>query len=120
MSEIGLTATPARDPKVAGLSLNITATDLELAQQNERWIDQVGIFLALRDDSGLHARITGQSLRLRLTAATYQKALHEGLSFDQLVKGDQTFDSIRIVVVDENSGRIGSVTVPATTLSRAP
>ena len=66
-SEIGVTATPMRQEKGASLSLNIAATDLELAQQNERWVDQVGIFLALRDDSGLHARITGQSLQLRLT-----------------------------------------------------
>jgi len=119
-SEIGVTATPMPQEKGASLSLNISATDLELAQQNERWVDQVGVFLALRDDSGLHARITGQSLQLRLAPATYQKALRDGIPFDQLIKDDTNFNSVRVVVVDENSGRMGSVTVPATALRRAP
>jgi VWFA-related protein len=120
VGEIGVTATPMRREKGATLSLNIAATDLELAQQHEHWVDQVGIFLALRDDSGLHARITGQSLQLRLAPATYQKALRDGIPFNQLIKDDTNFNSVRVVVVDENSGRMGSVTVPATALRRTP
>jgi hypothetical protein len=51
-----------------------------------------------------------------LTSATYQKLLKEGIPFDQPVEKTQDLGSVRIVVVDENSGRMGSVTVPAEAL----
>jgi hypothetical protein len=57
---------------------------------------------------------------LRLAPATYQKALRDGIPFNQLIKDDTNFNSVRVVVVDENSGRMGSVTVPATALRRTP
>jgi VWFA-related protein len=114
--EIGVTATPKSEGKNAALSLNIAATDLQPAQQNNRWTDRLDIFLVLRDDAGLHAKVTGQSLGLHLMPATYQKVLHDGIPFEQSIDGNANFDSVRIVVVDENSGRMGSVTVPATAL----
>jgi hypothetical protein len=120
VNEIGFTATPSWNEKGWTLSLNIAATDLEVAQQNERWTDQLDVFIARRDDSGLHAQVTGQSMRLQLTPATYQKALHDGIPFDPLIEGNTDFNSVRVVVVDENSGRMGSVTVPYAALKRAP
>lgn len=120
VNEIGVTATPDWGEKGTGLSLNIAAPDLEVAEQNERWTDQLEVFIALRDDTGSRARITGQSLRLRMTPATYQKVLHDGIPFDQSIEGIANFASVRVVVVDENSGRMGSVTIPAAALKRAP
>ncbi|MGA8673166.1 MAG: VWA domain-containing protein [Terracidiphilus sp.] len=120
VNEIGFTATPSWNEKGWTLSLNIAATDLEVAQQNERWTDQLDVFIARRDDSGLHAQVTGQSMRLQLTPATYQKALHDGIPFDPLIEGNTDFNSVRVVVVDENSGRMGSVTIPYAALKHAP
>jgi VWFA-related protein len=98
------------------LKLNIATSDLALKQQDERWMDKLDIFLVQRDDEGLHARVTGQTLDLALKPVTYQRALEEGIPFDQLVARKQDAGTVRIVVVDENSGRMGSVTVPATVL----
>jgi hypothetical protein len=53
---------------------------------------------------------------LNLLPATYQKAQSSGVPFDQLVEREQKTGLIRIVVVDEGSGRIGSVTIPATAM----
>jgi hypothetical protein len=51
---------------------------------------------------------------LALKPVTYQRALGEGIPFDQLVASKQDSGTVRIVVVDENSGRMGPVTVPDT------
>jgi hypothetical protein len=40
----------------------------------------------------------------------------EGIPFDQFIEKTQGTSSVRIVVVDENSGRMGSVTIPALAL----
>lgn len=117
-SEIAVRATPVIDAKGAEVKLNIAATDLGLTLQDDRWADQVDVFLALRDDTGLHSQVSGWSLRLRLKPITYQNVLKDGVPFDQPIDGKTNFDTARILVVDENSGHIGSVTVPATALGK--
>jgi hypothetical protein len=98
------------------LKLNIATNDLALKQQDEHWVDRLDIFLIKRDDNGLHAQVSGQTLSLAFKPATYQKLLQEGIPFDQFVERKQDTGFLRIVVVDENSGRMGSVTVPAAVL----
>jgi len=76
-------------------------------------MDKLDVFLIQRDDEGLHAKVTGQTLSLRLKPATYAKLLQDGIPFDQYIVKKPDTGSVRIVVVDENSGRMGSVTIPA-------
>ena len=61
-------------------------------------------------------KLRDRRLGLALKTVTYQRALEEGIPFDQLVARKEDAGTIRIVVVDENSGRMGSVTAPATVL----
>jgi hypothetical protein len=56
---------------------------------------------------------------LRLKPATYQELLNNGITFDQFVGQKQGTGTLRIIVVDENSGRIGSITLPASILKAA-
>jgi VWFA-related protein len=116
VSEIAVSANPVAASEGAKLKLNIATNDLALKQQAEHWVDKLDVFLIQRDDEGLHARITGQTLTLTLKQATYAKLLQEGIPFDQFVEKKQDTGSVRIVVVDENSGRMGSVTIPAAAL----
>jgi hypothetical protein len=51
-----------------------------------------------------------------LKPATYAKLLQEGIPFDQYIEKKPDAGSMRIIVVDENSGRMGSVTIPAAAL----
>ncbi len=114
---IALTAHPMAAAKVATLKLNIAATDLDLAQLGDLWAGKLDIFLIQRDDAGLHAHVTGQTLGLRLKPATYQKLMREGIPFEQAIETGPDTGSVRIVVVDENSGRMGSLTVPASAIA---
>jgi VWFA-related protein len=116
LNEIVLTVSPVSVEKSTALKLNIDATGLGLTQIEDRWTDRVDVFLALRDDSGLHAKVTGHSVELNLLPGTYQQTLKDGLPFEQPIDSKTTFDSVRLVVVDEKTGRMGSVTVPASAL----
>jgi VWFA-related protein len=117
-SDIGVSASPEADGST--LKLKIAANDLAVAQDGESWTDKVDIFLVRRDDEGHHAQVTGQTMALKLTSGTYQKLLREGIPFDQIVEKNKDTGSVRIVVVDENSGRMGTITVPLAPAASRP
>jgi VWFA-related protein len=116
INEIAVSAHPATSADGVALQLNITTGDLALKQDHDRLVDKLDIFLIQKDGEEAHARVTGQSLGLALLPATYQKLLGQGLPFEQVVHKVQDAGSVRILVVDENSGRMGSITVPAASM----
>jgi hypothetical protein len=116
VSEIAVTANPTQQGAGANLKLGITAADLGLQQQAGLWMDKLDIFFIQRDDAGLHAQVEGQTLGLRLKPATYQNLLSGGVPFEHSVEMQKGMASLRVLVVDENSGRMGSVTIPGPAL----
>jgi VWFA-related protein len=110
--EIEVSTKPIADAEGEALRVTVAGSDLALAQQSSLWTGQLNIFLVQRDDVGQHAKVSGQSVGLRLKPATYQRAINEGLTFDERIESKPGSGSLRVVVVDVNSGRIGSVTVP--------
>jgi VWFA-related protein len=115
-TQISLTADVVPSTNGHIIKLGIGAADLAIAQKDAFWTDAVDVFLAQRQISGDKARVTGQTIGLRLKPATYQQYLRDGIPFNQTVETDANVGSVRIVVVDENSGRMGSVTIPAASL----
>ncbi len=113
MSEIAVTADVDAFGGGASVKVNIAASDLSLQQQADRWMDKLDIFFIQRDDTGLHANLEGQTLGLRLKPSTYQTLLAKGVPFEHSIQKRPGMSSLRVLVVDENSGRMGSVTVPA-------
>jgi hypothetical protein len=73
-----------------------------------------------RDDAGIKAQVEGQTLGLRLKPTTYQNLLSSGVPFECVVQMRPGMASLRVLVVDENSGRMGSVTIPGTALEATP
>ncbi|MDR5729092.1 MAG: VWA domain-containing protein [Terriglobia bacterium] len=119
-NDIGLTAEPVRNSNQWALKVTIDATGLQMAQGDGRWIDKIDIFVVKRDDTTQKAQLTGKTLLMRLKPATYQKALHEGIPFEEPVDVAHQSGSLRVLVVDENSGRMGTVTVPDAAFNRKP
>ena len=120
VSEIAVAAQV--DPSGGGSSVKVTiaARDLALEQQADRWMDKLEIFFIQRDDAGLHAQVEGETLGLRLKSATYQNLLPGGVPFERAVQLHPGMASLRVLVVDENSGRMGSVTLPAAAMRAGP
>jgi VWFA-related protein len=114
--EIAVSANPVAMNPGVNLKIGIAAADLALNSQAGRWMDKLDIFFVQRDDAGLHPQIDGQTLALRLKFSTYQNLLESGVPFERFVQLKPGMASLRVVVVDENSGRIGSVTLPALAL----
>ena len=112
-TEIAIRAQRTYASSGAAVSLDIAANDVTFAQKGDRWTGNLDIFLVQRDATGMHAELKEQTLALALKGATYEKVMREGIPFDQYL--DRTPDSgtLRIIVVDESSGRIGSITLPA-------
>ena len=115
-SEIAVSARSITDAAGNALRVTVAATDVDMTQQADRWTGKLDIFLVQRDEEALHARVFGQTVGLRLKHETYRRSLSKGLTFDERIDGTRASGSYRVVVVDANSGRIGSVTVPSTAL----
>jgi hypothetical protein len=119
-SEIAVTAEAVAMNPGANVKIDIAATDLGMEQQGGRWMDKLDIFFIQRDDAGQHALVDGQTLGLRLKSSTYQSLLPAGIPFEHFVQLKPGIASLRVLVVDENSGRMGSVTIPASALGAMP
>ena len=119
VTEIAVTATASPESGGANVKVNIAAADLGMEQQAGRWMDKLDIFFIQRDDAGIHAQIEGQTLGLRLKGETYQRLIPAGVPFAHSVLLKPGVASLRVLVVDENSGRMGSVTIPAASMSGA-
>jgi VWFA-related protein len=115
-SEIGVSTKAITDAAGHALRVTVAGSDLELSQQSAIWTGKLDIFLVQRDATGEHAKVTGKTVGLRLQPATYQRAINEGLTFDERIDSTPVTGSLRVVVVDVNSGRMGSVTVPTAAL----
>jgi VWFA-related protein len=120
VSEIAVTAHATPVFTGATLKLNIAINDLGLRLGGARWLDKLDVFVVHREDDGRHARVAGRTLVLALQPTTYQSLLENGIPFDQFIEKTENTGSIRIVVVDENSGRIGTVTLPTSILQGKP
>jgi VWFA-related protein len=119
-TEIALTVRRAPASGGAAVSLNIAASDISLAEQGDRRTGKLDIFLVQRDRGGMRADVNEQTLALDLKPATYQRVLRDGIPFDQYLDEQQISETVRVIVVDENSGHIGSITLPASTASIKP
>ena len=117
--EIGVSATLVADGRGQNLKVDIAAADLELAQQDALWTDRIDVYLVERETAGMKAHVSGQSLTLHLQGGSYEKYLRDGIPYHQVLEVSPGIGSLRIIVLDENSGRMGSVTIPAAALSKA-
>lgn len=115
-TELTLVATPLAGKDGPELRLNIAGTGLSLAQQGDRYVGKLDVFFMQRDDANRHARLAGQTINLDLKPGTYQDVLRDGVPFKQGLVLRPNLGSLRVIVLDENSGRIGSVTLPASAL----
>ena len=115
-NQVAVTAKVVSMDAGADVKIEIAAGDLGLEESAGRWADKLDIFFIQRDDAGLHAQVEGQTLGLRLQSSTYQNLLASGLPCERIVPIKPATSSLRILVVDENTGRMGSVTIPAAAL----
>ncbi len=99
------------------VKLRIGFPTLALTNTAGRWTDDLYIFVAVRDDATQKAQVSGETLRLSLKEASYASGMPTGIPYQRIIENASKLGSIRIIVVDANSGRMGSVTLPASALN---
>ena len=122
---IGLTAeaVPAVDKDTpARVKLRIAFKDVGLQQKPDvktgqpRWTDNLFIFVAQRNDATQKAEVSGDTLRLSLKQGTYDSGMPAGIPYQRSVEVKSRLGTVRVIVVDGSTGRMGSVTLPASAL----
>jgi VWFA-related protein len=98
------------------VKLRIGFPGLALEQKDGHWADNLYIFVAQRDDATQKAEVSGDTLRLSLKQATYESGMPAGIPYRRAVEAKPKLGSVRIIVVDGNSGKMGSVTLPSSAL----
>ena len=116
--QLTVRAVPADDSATghSTVKLRIGFAGLALKQNADRWADDLYIFIAQRDDAAQKAEVSGDTLRLSLKQASYESGMPAGIPYQHAVEPKSKLGSVRIIVVDANSGKMGSVTVPSSAL----
>jgi VWFA-related protein len=122
---ISVRLSPGRDGGSSARTFEITLDpkDLVFRQENGRWIGAVRVLLAKKNPEGLLGNWETHTINLRLTQFSYERAMREGLHLDGQFLFPPEVRELRVVVCDENSGSLGSLSVPlteATNLTRGP
>ena len=129
MSEIAISARPVVDSVGKAIRVTIAGADLDLIPQNPAasqskpgetpqpvaatapghsvWSGKFDIFLVQRAEDGMQAHVTGQTVGLHLKPATYHHAVRTGSHSTNACQPKPGTGSLRVVVVDVNSGPHG-------------
>jgi VWFA-related protein len=113
--QIGLTAqagpSPADGAGVSRLQLKVQLRDLAFKDEDGRARGKVDIYLLQRDEYTGQAHSTGETIDLALKPETRERMQKSGFSYGRAFKLDARTGSIRMIVVDETSGKMGSLTI---------
>jgi VWFA-related protein len=115
-NQLALSAQPVAFQGGLRVKITIAASDLALQEESGRSTGNLDVFLVQRDDPDQKAQLEGRRLRLQLKPSTLQDLQKNGLQVERTVQLKPSVTSLRILVVDENSGRMGSITIPAASL----
>ena len=121
-SDLALTAQAMPPNKVSGenaIRLRIAFANVAFDKKDApepRWTDQLYIFVAVRDDAKQQAEVSGDTLRLSLKQSSYDSGMPDGIPYQRFVDVKSRLGSVRIIVVDGNSGKMGSITLPSSAL----
>lgn len=111
-SGIGVTA--AMTPRKADYDLSVTiALDgLSLESDGKTWKGAIHVVLVQKDDQGGRYNSVDQTVNLALRPETYRKMLERGFGFHERFAMHPRATSLRVIVLDETSGNVGSLTIP--------
>ncbi len=104
------------DPKATAGSLSIAvridAADIRMQQQGDRWNNMLDLAFMAKAKDGSEIGTIYEEAKLTLGAENYRKLTQDGLNFTKTVEAGSDTTTIRILVFDRNSGRLGTLTLP--------
>jgi VWFA-related protein len=102
------------DPEPNTLALHVIAepASVSLEQKDGRWAGKLRYVFVQTDEQGREYDITLRTMRLNLGPETYRETMKTGVPYRLTLPRKNGAEKLRIVVCDDASGRIGSVTIP--------
>ena len=91
----------------------LNTADLSLEKRNDQWRGAVEIVVMQQASDGKNLDSTDQGFRLAMNDGTYQKARREGLILNINVAPKPGMSQIRVAILDQLTGLIGSLRIPA-------
>jgi VWFA-related protein len=98
----------------ARIRLGLDASELKLTKEGDRWVGALEFLFVARDSQGKALGGLRDGVNMRLTQATYDQVGRNGLRLTKDVAIPNGATEVRVVVLDPNGGRLGSLTVPLT------
>jgi VWFA-related protein len=94
------------------ITLIITPADVQFEQKDGKWIGAVDYVLAQRGAGGNFLNREPKGISLSFDQDQYRTLLTQGLSFTNTVKALPGAATLRVVLLDRTSGKVGSVNIP--------
>jgi VWFA-related protein len=112
LSEIGLRTkiSPLTTGPGMHLEIRIDPTDLLLRQQGGKYVGAIYCLISDRSAAAPAGEPSVLDLKPELTADQYKMVMKEGLPFEQ--DHATTAPMVRVIILDQNTDQIGSVTFP--------
>jgi hypothetical protein len=111
VSEIGVQASIRAGDEVAA-TIRVDLADLNLTPKADKWSGALHLAALQTGAAGAHLGGVKQAVTINLEQATYRRALAEGLSFEVKFQRAPAAVTVRIGVVDDVGGRVGTVSLP--------
>ena len=112
--EVGVHVTRSNqpDPNSLQLDLLVSARELTLAPKDDRWQGAIRLSVVQLDAQGkVLDRIT-DTIKLNLKRDSLPEYMQTGMSFAKTVKAKPGLTQLRVIVMDRDSGVLGSVIIP--------
>ena len=106
-------ASDAGKPGTLRVQVHIDPTDLILTPDNGKFSGQLAMVFIGLTDKGPVTLTRPNALTLSMTQERYDKAVRDGIPLSDEVAVPANVRQLRVVVVDRNANRAGSVTLPA-------
>lgn len=115
-SALGVVVQTRRTDKPAPNSMEmivyVDPTGIGLTPKGDRMSGKIDVFFVQKNDRGREFNGKDDGIDLNLSKANYETMMHNGFSYHQVVPLVAQATQLRIIVRDNASGTIGSVTIP--------
>jgi VWFA-related protein len=114
---IGLTAGFQANPGQNGsylMTITVDVRNLVLEERNSKWVGGVSFMVVQQEPSGNVLDTTASSITLNITEEDRLKLMQSGVTVSFAIQPAPGLSQIRVAVVDQGSGNVGSLRVTPT------
>jgi VWFA-related protein len=110
--EVKPSKTALQDATAVNFIVHVPASELRLSSQEDRSVGVLQFLFFQRKISGEDVASSTSTYSFQLKPSEFESAIAQGITFTLPLKLRPTAAKVRVLLKDDNSGRVGSVDVP--------